>query len=479
MNTRSIRFRLTVWYAGLLTVVFVLLGALMFFRLKSYLEDSLLQSLSHRAEQIAETLLVNVKQTGEPYVVGEVKDRYEPEINGRFIRITRDDGSVLYRSGPPNDQGFDPADVPPARPSAKREFTWKQILPDGRALLIAAFRAAANGSSPYLVEVGAPTLPIDTMLDRLFLLLVFGLPIVVAIAVGGGYFLVNRALTPVDRIARKAEIITQHNLSERLPVTRTGDELERLSISLNHMITRLDDAFQNSKRFVADASHELRTPLTVLRGELENLTHDTRSAPDQQERLGSLLEEVERLSKIVERLFALSRLDAGQAQTEWVAFDLGELARNTADQMSLLAEDKNVSVTCDSAPRVPVKGDRARVKQVIVNLLDNAIKYTAEGGAVHVRVGTANGHAVLEVTDTGMGIPSEAVPHVFDRFFRVDHTRSEASGGAGLGLSIVKSICSAHGGEVEVESAIGRGSRFRVKLPLAGKLSQPEETSES
>ncbi len=467
MNPRSIRFRLTAWHAGLLTVVFFALAAVMFLRLKSYLEDSLLESQAHRARQIAETLVANIKKTGEPYVVSEVKDRYEPEVNGRFVRITRADGTVLYLSGPPNEQDFDPADVPPAGAAAKREFARRVILPDGHAMLIAAFRAAANDSSPYLVEVGAPTQAIDTMLHHLLLLFGLGLPVVVLVAAGGGYVLVKRALMPVDRIAGKAEQITQHNLSDRLPVARTGDELERLSLALNLMITRLDDAFQNSKRFVADASHELRTPLTVLRGELEDLAQDSRLDKEQRERLGSLLEEVERLSKIVERLFALSRLDAGEAQAEWVPFDLGELALTTADQMALLAEDKKISVICDCAPRVPVNGDRARLKQVVVNLLDNAIKYTPDGGAVHLKVRAANGHAELEVADTGVGIPAEAVPLVFERFFRVDPTRSREPGGAGLGLAIVKSICSAHGGEVEVESAVGRGSRFRVQLPLA------------
>jgi len=467
MNTRSIRFRLVVWYAGLLTAVFVLLGALMFARLKGFLEDNIIEAQSRRARQIAETLLVNVKQTGEPYVVREVASLYAPELSGRFIRITRADGSVLYRSGPPNDQNFDPAEVPVAEVSPRREFNWKQVLPDGHALLIAAFRAAANGSTPYLVEVGAPTGPVETVLNRLLLLLGIGLPLVVLVATGGGYFLIGRALRPVDRIAGKAELITQHNLSERLPVPPTGDELERLSVSLNRMITRLDDAFQTSKRFVADASHELRTPLTILRGELEHLAQESSLTLEQRDSLGSLLEEVERLSKIVERLFALSRLDAGEGQTEWVQFDLAALAVETADQMALLAEEKRIAITCDSSPPVMVEGDRSRLKQVVVNLLDNAIKYTPDGGAVRLKTSTADSHAVLEVADTGIGIPPEAVAHVFDRFFRVDPTGSNETGGAGLGLAIVKSICSAHGGAVEAESAVGRGSRFRVKLPLA------------
>jgi heavy metal sensor kinase len=287
--------------------------------------------------------------------------------------------------------------------------------------------------------------------------------------VAGGFVRVRRALEPVERITRKAEAITQHNLSERLPVVRSGDELERLSVSLNHMINRLEDAIHGSKQFVADASHELRTPLTVMRGELESLAQDAQLGRATRETLGSVLEEVERLAEIVESLFALSRLDAGEAHAEWLRFDLAELAATTAEQMSLLAEDKQVRVDCESTAGVTVEGDRARLKQVIVNLLDNAIKYTPRGGRVRLSVRRESGYAVLDVADDGIGIPAEALPHVFKRFYRVDTSRSREQGGAGLGLAIVKSICTAHGAIVEVASAPGRGSTFRVRQPLAAE----------
>jgi signal transduction histidine kinase len=175
---------------------------------------------------------------------------------------------------------------------------------------------------------------------------------------------------------------------------------------------------------------------------------------------------VTHLSKIVEHLFTLSRLDSGEGQTQWSRFDLAELARSTADQMSLLAEDKGIAIICDAKEPVPVEGDRVRLKQVIVNLLDNAIKYTPGKGGILLSVNRNNGHAVLDVEDNGIGIPPEALPHVFERFYRVDQTRSADSESAGLGLSIVKSICTAHGAEVEASSVLAAGSRFRVRLPL-------------
>jgi heavy metal sensor kinase len=334
-------------------------------------------------------------------------------------------------------------------------------------MLLAEHTLQLPGGERYLVETGAPMDEVQADLRHWLIFLAAMLPVVGGIALGGGFVLIKRALSPVDRIATSAERISSHNLSERLPVPLTGDELERLSVALNHMIERLDTAFQYSRRFVADASHELRTPLTALRGELESLAQEPKPAPEWRDRLGSALEEVERLAHIVEGLFAISRLDAGEAAAEWNPFDLTQLAASTADQMALLAEDKKIGVSCNGPGNVWVQGDRARMKQVVVNLLDNAIKYTQPGGTVALSVNAQDGKAVLEVSDNGIGIPPEALARVFERFFRVDTARSRDRGGAGLGLAIVKSICTAHHGRVEAASSPGRGSRFRVELPLA------------
>jgi signal transduction histidine kinase len=207
-----------------------------------------------------------------------------------------------------------------------------------------------------------------------------------------------------------------------------------------------------------------------LRGELETLVENSKLDAETRERAASMFEESVRLSRIVEQLFTLSRLDAGEAQAQWSRFDLAGLAKMTSDQMSLLAEDKKISITCDANQPIFVEGDSARLKQVIVNLLDNAIKYTQQGGAIKLGVRQLNGHALLEVEDNGVGISQEALPHVFERFYRVDQIRSGDIEGAGLGLSIARSICSAHGAEIEATSAPSRGSCFRVKLPLSKKV---------
>jgi heavy metal sensor kinase len=466
MNARSLKFQLIGWYAGVLTGCFALLAVATYLALQTSLVRALKENQLRRARQIGELVRGDVEHLGQAKVGQEVEVRYAPALNDRFVRITQRDGAILYLSSSPTNQGFDPTTLPPPIWPEQAEASWQVPLVGGRKMLLTAHSLQLSGGGRFLIEAGAPMDGVQADLRKWVLFLAAMLPVVLAIAVGGGFVLVKRALLPVDRIAASAERISSQNLSERLPVAQTGDELERLSLALNRMIERLDSAFRHSRRFVADASHELRTPLTVLQGELESLVQQPQFTTDWRDRVGSALEEVDRLSHIVEGLFAISRLDAGEAAAEWVPLDLAQLAAATVDQMSLLAEDKGISVACEASLGVWVEGDRSRLKQVVVNLLDNAIKYTPQGGQIALAVSAQDSQAVLEVIDNGIGIPSEALAQVFERFFRVDQARSREQGGAGLGLCIVKSICTAHHGRVEVSSSPGRGSRFRVVLPL-------------
>jgi signal transduction histidine kinase len=268
----------------------------------------------------------------------------------------------------------------------------------------------------------------------------------------------------VDQIARSAEQMIVQDLDARLPVVASGDAVERLSISLNHMLGRLRDSVQTSRRFLADASHELRTPLTVIKGELQEVARTATIERELRDRIGSVLEEVARLEHLVSGLLVLSRLDVGEAQREWIDVDLAELSAGTAEQMRLMAEDRGIQIYSSRLTPTVVRGDRARLKQVIVNLLDNAIRFTPRGGSVTLGTSAGDGYQALEIRDTGIGIPASAVPHIFDRFYRVDEARSREDGGAGLGLSIVRSICAAQRVEIEVDSEPGRGSCFRLKF---------------
>jgi signal transduction histidine kinase len=277
---------------------------------------------------------------------------------------------------------------------------------------------------------------------------------------------VSRALRPVDRLSQTAEQMSLQNLTLRLPVARSGDALERLAISLNNMLGRLRDSVQTSRRFLADASHELRTPLTVIKGELQELTHESPLSQGQvRERVGSVLEEVARLEHLVSGLLVLSRLDAGETRKNWLSVDMAELASSTAEQMRLMAEDRGIEIRLAELRKTVILGDRAQLKQIVVNLLDNAIRFTPRGGSVALRTASDDSGAVFEISDTGIGIPPASIAHVFDRFFRVDAARSRDDGGAGLGLSIVRSICTAHGAEIDVQSMMNNGSCFRVRFP--------------
>jgi heavy metal sensor kinase len=437
MNTRSIHFRLTVWHALLLATLLAVFGIWTYLGLKEHLELSLEDSLAKQAEQIGETLIVNIRHSGEPYVVDEIKEHFAPEINGRFVRVTRSDRSVLYVSGLPKDGSFDPARLPSLSQVNEGAHLRKENPTAGGEVLVYSLPFQSREGDQFLIEVGAPYRHVGAVLEELLVVLAVAFPVAILLAIGGGYLLMRRALKPVAEITSRAEGITSRNLSERLPVAHSGDELERLSVSLNRMIARLEESFQHTSRFTADASHELRTPLTILRGELEAIVQRPGLDPEVRETIGSTLEETERLAKIVENLLAISRLDAGEARMERAKFDLAELAKTTTEQMRLLAEDRGISLRCDASSSVEVEGDKFRIKQIVVNLLDNAIKYTRDGGAVEIKVTEFDKRAVLEVKDNGMGIPADALPHVFERFYRVDKARSRQMGGAGLGLSIV------------------------------------------
>jgi heavy metal sensor kinase len=472
MNTRSIRFRLTVWYAGLLAGLLVLFGFSVYLGLSQYLGWTMEETLSQQAKQIGSAWLGEVGVSGESYVAEEINEHFSPKINGRFVRITRSDGGVMYLSDEPESKRFDPSLVPPLKAQAGQESLREELLSGDGGLMIFALPFTAKDGARYVIEVGASSHEIERALHGLLLAIAIGLPVVVTVAIAGGYLLMRRALRPIDEITQSAERITSRNLGERLPAPKTGDELERLSVGLNRMIARLDESFQHIDRFSADASHELRTPLTILRGELEAAAQQRQITLELRETLGSALEETERLSRIVESLMAISRLDAGEARVDLARFDLAELASSTTEQMRLLAEDKNIALRCEAERHVRVVGDSARLKQVIVNLVDNAIKYTPAGGFVVVKVYASNGRAALEVKDNGVGIPPEAAPHIFERFYRVDKARSRQMGGAGLGLSIIKAIVTAHGGQVRVESVEGKGSRFLIELPVADEESE-------
>lgn len=471
MNPRSLVFRLGAWHTLLLSVTFVLVGTGTFFALQHYLRSSLRDSLSRRSLQVEQILLAAPPHSTSNSIARDIETRIAPEFNNRFVRVTSSSGDIVYRSGPPADRSFDPAAVDDAAPfdPSRRGPTQTQILPERHLMIRTGSVRAPAGT--YQLEVGASTAGMEEVLNRLLDLLAVLLPILIVCAAAGGYWLVVWALRPVDRLSQTAEQMSLQNPTLRLPVSRSGDALERLSVSLNNMLGRLLDSVQSSRRFLADASHELRTPLTVIKGELQELTHEENlSKSEVRERVGSVLEEVGRLEHLVAGLLVLSRLDAGETQTAWVEVDLAELSLSTAEQMRLMAEDRDIRIETSSLVTAVILGDKPRLKQIIVNLLDNAIRFTGAGGTVALQTRTSEEGSLLAISDTGIGIPQAAIAQIFDRFYRVDPSRSREDGGAGLGLAIVKSICLAHGAEIHVESLPSIGSTFRIWFPRRSRV---------
>lgn len=470
MNVHTLRFRISVWHALLLAGALILNGVLTYTIVRHYLIKGLSISVEYHARTIAEKLLANFANRGEEYLNNELSERYAAEIYPRFIRVTRRDGSVLYQSTSPVDLGFDPAVLSVPKGPFTRGYLRTVTFPNGHHLQIYTLPFTTSDGSWYLIESGRTFDTADQVLHRLLLALALGLPTLVGVSLLGGNLFMKQALRPLEDIERYAERISSTTQSEPIPILKTGDEVERLAGSLNRMIARLDETFQRSNRFSADVSHELRTPLTILRGELEEAVRQ-RGVPELLDSVTSALEETDRLQMIVDHLLEISRLDERKGLRERVRLDLGDMARATTEQMRLLAEVKSVEVRYVVSEGVEVEGDPLYLKQAIVNLFDNAIKYAPMGGWVEVRVASAGHIGILEISDNGPGIPSEALPFLFDRFYRADKARSRDTGGVGLGLAIVKAICSAHAAEIKVFSQEPHGSRFRTEFPLAGAKS--------
>jgi heavy metal sensor kinase len=307
---------------------------------------------------------------------------------------------------------------------------------------------------------------VEESLERLRLLLLFAVPGALLLAGAGGWLLAGKALWPVARMTRQAEAIGSGHLHERISVPPARDELALLAETLNTMLGRIERSVTEQRRFLADASHELRTPLAILRTELEVGLRDARRANGSAEVLESSLEEVDRMSGVVESLLTLARADEGQLELLREPVDLGEVAEAVVAKLRPITEAKRISLTLNGeGPKVIA--DRGRVAQVVTNLLDNAVTYTAPGGTIQVRVWEAGDEAGLSVRDTGPGIAPANLPLVFDRFFRADAARGRARGGSGLGLAICRELVEAHGGRIGASSRQGAGSVFTVTLPRA------------
>jgi heavy metal sensor kinase len=451
----SLRARLALWYLLVLGLVLALFGAGLFLSVRHSLYTGVDVALKARAATVASQ--VEIEADGAHYREGDAP-RAEAEM-------------AVYL--------FD------AQGQLREQIAGSSALPPHPAALGAVLHGHAgyvtwNGRRLYSVPLYDDTGRIvgalqvaqslhevtDTLraLEALFLL---ATPLLLAGATAGGVFLAGRALEPIDRITRMAQQIGAGTLQGRLGLAPRGDEVGRLAATFDRMLDRLERAFVQQRQFVADASHELCTPLTIIKGDLDVLLRRRRTPEEYEEVLRGVDEEVTRLGRLVDDLLTLARADSGQAELSREFVYLDVLVEEVAAGVRRLAASKGVHVETRPARDVALLGDPVRLRQLVLNLLDNAVKYTPPGGHVHVTLTHGTGWARLEVADTGIGIAADDLPHVFDRFFRADKARTRAQGGTGLGLAIARWCAEVHGGRIAVQSHPGQGSVFTVTLPLA------------
>jgi heavy metal sensor kinase len=452
----SIRWRLTLWNTIVLAVVFVGFGALVYGLLARALYQGIDRSLRAEFQELEEDpLLARNRDERLRYWIRELR-----EHENIFCVVYDAEGQVYERTA-----DLAAESVPPSLSETIGDYRFADAkLPKiGRQRLLT--RRLLLGEKEFTIALLFPLGDTDRELWQLLMVLVTAGPLALIGAGGLGYLLARHALAPVERLHRLTEEITAERLDRRLPVANAKDELGRLTWTINAMIGRLERSFAEIRRFTADASHELRTPLTAIRIETEVALRRSLTTGEYQHLLGSILEECDRLTRLADQLLMLSREDAGMIPQACGPVDLSSLVAGVVETMRPLTEAKGLRLQAGGNGPLGIHGDEARLRQVFYNLLDNAIKYTSEGGTIEVQLARHDKTAMVSIRDTGIGIAPEHLPRVFDRFYRADKARNRAHGGAGLGLSIAQSIVTAHGGHIDIASSPGQGTTCTVILP--------------
>ena len=457
---RSLRARLTWIYVSLLGAVLILyVAATSAFFLHNVKEQ--LDMALDRDMETAESLLAATPNGGVRLNSAEAEPGEDVAQATSLLEVWSPAGALLYRSAQLKGQALGPA---PGPNEGQQGYAERSARLAGGARVRIATRAHKMDGRTFILRLA---LSEDHLRQDFWLMLTvlgIGLPVALLIVGLTGYAVAGRALQPVNAMARRAEQISAERLNERLALENPDDELGHLGQAFNQTLSRLERSFEQLRRFTADASHELRTPLTAIRSVGEVALHRSVNADDLRDVIGSMLEEAGRLTRLVDSLLTLSRADAGRIALQTTAVPLLDLARESASLLEVLAEEKSQTLTVAGDPAATVAGDRMILRQALVNLIDNAVKYSPAGGRVQVRVSSRSGEACVEVQDSGPGIPAEHRASVFERFYRVDKARTRDEGGAGLGLSIAQWAVSVHGGSVELEC--DAGCTFRVRLPL-------------
>ena len=438
MKQLSVRVKLTAWFTGILALTLVVAGIGVRLGIQDSIHDTVDKDLRLRLAEIEE----------------------HPSVTpaGSRVRIAANDGKWIYQSELAKQWGDQINAVSPP----PKDGQTRTIIANGEPVRILTAPVSAG-----TIQIGAPLSEFNEMLDEFTWTALLSSPILLLLAASGGYWMSKRALEPVDSITRMANRIGVKDLSSRLPLRGVGDELDRLSGTLNDMFARLENAFERIACFTADASHELRTPIAVIRTTAELTRGKPRSQQEYEQALDRILTESVRTTALIEDLLMLARSDAGAGGIAWEPVNLAEAVRDAVSEIRILAEAGKLDMAAEISEEAVVNGDGSALHRLLLVLLDNAIKYTPPGGSVKVSMRVEASQALVIIKDNGIGISDEDLPYIFERFYRASKDRSRKQGGAGLGLSIAKSIAESHGGSIGVESAVGRGSTFFLRLPIS------------
>ncbi|HUA21600.1 MAG TPA: heavy metal sensor histidine kinase [Bryobacteraceae bacterium] len=454
MTHWSIGSRLTLWYSLVLLAGLTLFSVGVWLVVSHSLRASLDESLIEQAKGITTVLQTEFNPAKPEHLKEEVGEYADATPEGNLMEVWDSRSNPLATSKV----------VSAARSKPSGDGFGVQEASSGRYRTYTAIVTVRG--EPYHVFVAAPLESTQATLRRTRELLLWVTPAVLLIAALGGYWISRRALAPVDEITRAAQSIGIRNLSQRLTVPKAADELQRLSETWNGMLARLEGAVKRLSEFTADASHELRTPVALIRATAELTLRRERPPETYRESLRQIMAESDRMTHLIDDLLVLARADAGLPALPLDRLELTPLVRDVCEQGQVLAQSRQLDIRAE-IPDEPiyVAANDPALRRLLLLLVDNAVKYTPAGGHITVSVGRESGAATVTVRDTGIGIPDAALPHVFERFYRVDESRNRDAGGAGLGLSIAKWIAEVHHASLEAESVVGQGSAFRVRFP--------------
>jgi heavy metal sensor kinase len=460
----TIRTKLTLWYAGSVGVISLLGTLLLYYGFLYVSSRSIDIFLREEAEALGNYLALSPRANAQTYIAQLVAEKDVFSGHRKYVQLRDGKGAVIERSTTLKDRDLP---FPTQTGIQPREEVFATIaFPDVLAVRLITLPIVSRSGDAFFVQEGVSLEGEYTFLRNLRAALFFFLPGMLGLSILSGRLMARRVLQPIETITREAQTIEAQDLTRRLPVVNPQDEIGQLVGVLNSLLSHLEGAFTQTRQFTADAAHELRTPLAVLRCGMEVIMTRARCVEEYQEALSTSIDEVSRLSRIVDNLFLLARADAGSQEFTWGLVDLRALVQEVYEQAELMAEVKGLRISLRTDGEICVQGDYVRLKQLVLNLIDNAVKYTSAGGAIRLAVDREEGWAKIVVEDTGIGIPAQALPHIFARFYRVDKARSLDTGGGGLGLSICQWVTQAHGGQITVRSQIEAGSTFVVSLPL-------------